>query len=123
MNITKFIITFLFVLGLGTQVQAAEYRLFDLGSDGFEHYYRISCHDPYSQGTVVVKYEEKTNPVENTRAIDRPTSEGEGLPPKRVSALSSQLPTVAEVCSMNSSGESQCRKRWSVAAAAQATCR
>ena len=122
MNITKIIITTLFLLGLGSQAQAGDYKLFDIGQDGHEHYYRISCQDPYSQGTVVVKYEEKTKPIRD-RVSDSPSAEGEGLPPKRSSALSSQLPAVAEICSTNANDETQCRRRWSVAAAAQAMCR
>ena len=122
MNTTKIIITTLFLLGFGSQIQASEYKLFDIGSDGNEHYYRISCQDPYSQGTVVVKYEERSVPGINNRSSDRPSAEGEGVPPKRSSALSSQLPAVAEICSTDSNDNTQCRKRWSVAAAAQAMC-
>jgi hypothetical protein len=123
MNTIKLFIISLFVLGLGTQVQAAEYRLFDLGLDGNEHYYRVSCHDPYVDGSVIVKYEEKSIPGLYNRPSDRPSAEGEGLPPKRSSAGANQLVTVAEICSIDADDETQCRKRWSVAAAAQEMCK
>ncbi len=123
MNITKFFITILFFIGLGSQAQAGGYKIFDIGKDGDEHYYRISCQDPFSEGTVVVNYAERSIPGLNNRPSDRPSVEGDGLPPVRSTASSSQLPVIEEICMVDSDDEVQCRQRWSVAAAAQAMCR
>ncbi len=126
MNFTKIFMTFLFVLGLGSQAQAGEYKLFDMGTDGNEHYYRVSCQDPFSQGDVVVIYEEQSVPRLNNRSTDRPTAEGDGLPPKRNTSstgITRQLPGIEEICISDANGETQCRKRWSVAAAAQTICK
>ena len=118
MNMVKMTLTTMLILGLNTTAHARDYRIFDLGMDGYEHYYRVTCHDPYTEGTVVVKYEEKEG--------ESNTSSGEytgDQQPVRTATSGDEVSPVVEICMSDASGKTRCKDNWSVSDAAKQLCK
>ncbi len=111
------LLMFVFIIASSPAAQAGDYRLYDLGMDGFEYYYEVSCNDPYKRGTIVVKYKEQE--VEQGTGTESPdlTSATE------VPIAGNVFPTVVEICLMDGSGNDRCKANWTVTKAAQSFCK
>lgn len=122
MHSLKSLLTILFIFALSPVTQAGDYRLYDRGMDAFEHYYEVSCVDPYVRGTIVVKYEEQE--------VEQDTSTSEYVPgetdPSELPGPSTSgdetLPVV-EICVAGGSYKERCKSNWTVAKAAESFCK
>ncbi len=107
------------ILGLNATARAGDYKIFDLGMDGYEHYYRVTCHDPYREGTVVVIYEERD--IEISTSSDENTEDQQ--PVRAISSSDDDVSPVVEICMTDASGKTRCKDDWSVADAAKELCK